>query len=422
MDYKSHFTYRDYLATKASYEAIENSFTFGRYYFKGLTVDGQCNNWMDYTTKQLQLPFDDIEITSVTTDIERYSFVTRGYERVAVTCANPAHVSAIVSNMKSGTPFVALCDDHTWRVYQCNGKNVLCVNCKMSCVKSEVCPGTGLVASPCSACQNHAAAGTVVNVQFNPIKLNPLFYKVLVVAKHCDSLLVTVNVNKAGYVYCGAFTNGTELRSVVDINQVASPGVVEPSVDTYMTISGLSPHTLYNVYCYTSDFSNHIMRLAEAKLTKVVISTDCPRSIVPTKTVDSVVQYVATSARPEPVFSFALDSTPSAPLTVNLRADSVDCVSGAVIANSISQIIFPSAFTFTSKSIIRSGDFKLRSSAAGCYRVTATSTGADAYQPATYLTQVVAVRTQPIVPTIVHAALSALGGSVVFDFDQATDL
>ena len=206
--------------------------------------------------------------------------------------------------------------------------------------------------NPCAECKTHSSAATVVNVKFNTTKLNPLLYLPLVVKADCTSFRVVVSVNKHGNVFCGAFLSGTVLQSVVDIYRFGASSAVDARVNSYLTLSGLTPDTAYDIYCYSNDFANHNMAFADALLTKKTISTACSRSIRMVHAVTSVMQYRATSSRPEFVFSIELDSVPTAPQVVSLKPTIVDCSTSAFLSNPPGQILFPPSFTFAPTSVI----------------------------------------------------------------------
>ncbi len=176
LDYQSHFTYENFLIARAGYVAVTNSFTFGTYFYKGLTPSGQCSDWSYYAGSTLQLPFDELQFSQLTAAFEKYDFASRAFVTKTAVCSDPVVVNGIVASLRYGTVFEGNCNDILWRVFNCNGKPVFCVNCKKICVATESCPGSrGLVVNPCATCKTHAAASAVVNVKYQFVKLYPQF-------------------------------------------------------------------------------------------------------------------------------------------------------------------------------------------------------------------------------------------------------
>ena len=175
MDYMSHSTYSDFLRAKANYSAIADSFTFSSYFYKGLTIGGQCGDWTTYTSQQLQLPFDDVQFLQITSDYKLYDFAKKQSRSITAVCKDLTVVKGIISSLRYGTEFEGNCNALTWRVFKCSGKAVFCVNCKKNCVATESCPGTSFITNPCGSCNTYAAAATVMNAQYGIVKLYPEF-------------------------------------------------------------------------------------------------------------------------------------------------------------------------------------------------------------------------------------------------------
>jgi hypothetical protein len=174
-DYFSHFTYGNYLTTKSGYLAVPNSFTFATYYYKGSTINGLCNDWRAYAGKQLQLPFDDVQFSTLVAEFNIYDFNSRQTRTEKATCSSVSVVNGIIASLKYGTEFEGNCADRTWRVFSCNGRTVFCVNCKKNCVKTVSCPGTSFIVNPCTSCLTYTASSAFVNVRYGYITYYPQF-------------------------------------------------------------------------------------------------------------------------------------------------------------------------------------------------------------------------------------------------------
>lgn len=173
LDYFDHSTYLTYLAGKAKYTALADSFTYSSFYYKGVVVGDKCGTWNSYKDNNLNLPFDDIRFTKVTLKVDYFQFDTNANRSVIATCTRLDSIQAMITSLRKGTTLEVNCNDRTWRVFSCNGNVIFCVNCKRVCVASETCPGRAFAVNPCSTCGYYTAASTVVNFQFGLVKLYP---------------------------------------------------------------------------------------------------------------------------------------------------------------------------------------------------------------------------------------------------------
>lgn len=173
LDYFTHSTYLAYVAAKARYTAMADSFTYSSYYYKGITIGDQCSAWNSYKDNSLNLPFDDIRFQKVTLRFDYFQFDTGVNRTEIATCTRTDPISAIITSLRTGTTLEVNCNGYTWRVFTCNGNVIFCVNCKRVCVGSEICPGRAYAVNPCTTCAFYTAASTVVNFQYGLNKLYP---------------------------------------------------------------------------------------------------------------------------------------------------------------------------------------------------------------------------------------------------------
>jgi len=153
MNYFDHYTYLNFSSALNSSLHVADSFTFGTYFFKGLTIGPQCRDWKTYTAATLALPFDDVTFSHISASFEFESFETGGaYEQLTATCAHREIVGNIISSLQTGTEYEGNCNGLTWRVFTCGttADIVFCVNCKKNCASTESCPGTSFSVNPCT--------------------------------------------------------------------------------------------------------------------------------------------------------------------------------------------------------------------------------------------------------------------------------
>lgn len=175
LDYFTHSTYLAYVSAKAKYTALEDSFTFSSYYYKGVVIGAKCSAWNSYKDNNLNLPFDDIRFNKVTLRFDYFQFDTNANRSVVATCTRADSIAAMITALRKGTSLEVNCNDRTWRVFSCNGNVIFCVNCKRVCVDTEICPGKAFAVNTCTNCGFRSAASTVVNFQYGLNKLWPQF-------------------------------------------------------------------------------------------------------------------------------------------------------------------------------------------------------------------------------------------------------
>ena len=143
LDFTQHFTYLHFLSTLQSYSSMPNSFSFGTYYFKGLNVEGNCDEWTTFIDRTLMLPFDDVRFSAISLSSDTYNFGGKTSRTLTAVCSEPVLVNQIISLLQSGDTQDVSCEGHSWRVFACNDEMVLCVDCKRTCVKTEGMPRPG---------------------------------------------------------------------------------------------------------------------------------------------------------------------------------------------------------------------------------------------------------------------------------------
>jgi hypothetical protein len=164
--------------------------------------------------------------------------------------------------LKSGStaPYSTHCNGFSWRVFTCQQKRVFCVNCRLSCVPSEACPGTALTLSPCltpSLCQTHAAAAAMVSFRYSLIKYYPVLVSpITLVATEKTTLSLSFNIsaykNVGGSVTCAAIQATSTPQTLADISLAHGATNQIVNLDgalTYMRLGELDPDTAYTVYC-----------------------------------------------------------------------------------------------------------------------------------------------------------------------------
>ena len=180
-----------------------------------------------------------------------------------------------------------MCNGHLWRSFGCSDFPVMCVDCDNGCVS---CMGGSegtqqYIVSPCrqkSKCLSQSAAYSIVKVDTETFVIFPELIEMKLYMKQY-SLDVEFNITSTGMVFCDAVLPGSQIDRFALINKGQSI-IISTLVNEYgdkfnITLEGLSPSTLYDVYCFSKDFNGNEMDQDAIDDTKMSNSTDCCREI-----------------------------------------------------------------------------------------------------------------------------------------------
>eukprot|EP01032_Pedospumella_encystans_P012973 gene12973-14967_t len=405
---------------------MSQSYSFSNFYYKGINIDGSCESWISLVDNSLALSFSDVDffLSKISLDFVIDTFAVNAQSTTA-TCADPAIITKLVSNLRLRRSYQVNCNDYSWRVFSCGSSPVLCVNCKENCVKTVSCPGTSNIVNPCySDCKERIAAGSNVHFEYTMRAFYPILSNITVISKTQSSITVSVGVSTAGNVYCAAFATGTVLTSVLSIKGagVSALNPVPASAVLFLTMTGLDVDTSYDVYCYSEDFKSHAMPLAAAIQTKRKVTTACCRAVTLLTSYTSILQYFpSTVVADEDVFRFSINARPASTLSVSLSSKPVACAGSSSAATATNATVLPSSVTFYPGSSSLQSTFIVRSYDPGCFRIFAIATGAQTYTGFSALITVRNVRVPPSAPTVSSAVYSYEGTKIFIKFDSNTN-
>jgi hypothetical protein len=437
--YSNTAVYTRYLEKKAAFEADEdNAISFGSAFYKGAQIEGGCDDWTTFLQTRVILPFDNVFWAGLHAKISYYDYDTRETHTVESNCRRSDIITRIVDALYAGSSAFEHCDAHSWRVFTCNSRRVLCLDCKESCSTTEACPGRSFTMNPCETdCENRVMHA--VNIKFNYAfePQHPRFgvnaMNATVVTK--NSMVVRANLTKPGIAHCRAFvaSMGVELVSLPQLQEepMNGYGYLLPSASGYenmyidIPIYGLGPDTLYDVYCYTLDYLSHIMPLEEAVNASIQVQTPCCRGV--DFEYDSFPRIAdVISATEDSKFMFTVNAQPTAPLTITLSLASFPCDSSLGISTSKYRDLTrasPSAFVFDAESDSLDGKFTVLGYQ-GCYVLSAESFsegGADTYNTTYAEVTIIDQRViAPSAPGLDSVAFNSNGDKLLFSFDSAT--
>ena len=420
-----------------------SSVPFSSFYYKGSTPVGSCSDWLDYTNTRLILPYDNVNFIGVSAAFGSYNYATKKSTQENSTCSDPVVARGMMNAIKYGFVFQGNCDGHSWRVFTCNSQRVICINCKLTCVRTEACPGASYIVNPCdSQCTARSAAYSYVAFRYVYTDLFPKYLPIFPstvlpalpsLISNVTSLTVLANATAAGRIYCAAYVNSS--GTVVSINKINAEGTAgfmnSPGLVS-VVIRKLQPDTTYAVFCYTEDFVGHIMPIAQVLANKVAVQTLCCRHLYFSSTFPVQNEYSKGSDVNK--FSFALSTVPTSPLQVILRivVNMANCKVGNVVIGSRGQLtkniaVSPSHFNFSQTSTQLSREFSIIGFQ-GCYDLTLSSVGVDTYIGDSAKIKIVSATTinsnptYPLpVPLLTNVVFSDDGTNLLFNFDIATN-
>ena len=460
-DYADSPIYGDLMTVENEFNKIYTDIhSFSSLHYKDSNPLGTCNDWNSYIRSDLALPFTYVYFSSINIAYEVFDYDTLISVNYTATCNEKVTISEIISALSDNNAshsFQGYCNANLWRVYSCpgTGGNVLCVNCDARCLpnKQPVCPGEinqerhTVVVNPCQPCFSHRAAFSVLGFTIQEDILYPQIILPMVIMPSQHSIIVLVNLTTHGTVYCAAYPSLSFSISSLTIAAIKNAGfsqnflLLQANTGKAITqnltsveIFGLFPSSLYEIFCYTEDYSAHTMPLLEVIATQIPSNTTCCRAIHFTSTFQSIREYVPAGASPsgvDSIFAFALDSPPVVDVSIILSIAPIlehcnNLVNG--VAPSISA--YPSSFGFTPVSLSLSGGFILRGTP-GCYEVTveldpsslsAAQHSEVLYFNATFIVNVQSVLAIPPYPKLSFAGFSSDGLSISVFLYSPTDL
>eukprot|EP01035_Chromulina_nebulosa_P030750 gene30750-40900_t len=426
LNYQTQKTYAQYKSAKTLNSLKSNSYMFSTYYYKGVTVEGSCNNWQTFIDGQLQLPYDFMQYSELSATFKSYNYDTDVGSSYDTTCRDAVVINGIVNSLKYGTVYSGLCDGNTWRSFTCDQGRVLCVNCKLNCLKTVSCPATSFTFSSCQSCRSRAAAYAILRMEYIVVDLSPQFIGDLTAVAYQSSILIAANITKPGNVYCAAVIVPQAVYSTATIRESGYQSYVLNSGVVYVNIVNLYADTDYTVYCFAEDFAGHSMNFTVVQNKILSVRTACCRSLSFTVSPRSIKQYVPGTVNPEQqLFYISLSSPPVGDVEILLSINTTTCPGEPVASGkALLPVTFPKSLVFNSLSTLLQQAFQVQSSLAGCYVITASMkrTSTDFYFAASTSVSVTGSRSAPYPPILSTASFNPDGTQLIFTFDSPTNL
>ena len=174
----------------------------------------------------LQLPFEDIYISSLTLSVANQDPSTGMLMKLQANCTRDTEaLNWIVEKVRKGKQFAYTCDDHLWRSFPCSGALVFCVDCEKDCSK---CPGQSqsFLTRPCSLdfCEGSTAVEehfSIVSFGVSRTILYPEFTEpISLTSVWQNSTTVSMRVNRPGSLFCLALVESLPLVSTAMIKKL----------------------------------------------------------------------------------------------------------------------------------------------------------------------------------------------------------
>ena len=268
----------------------ENLIFYKTYNYKGLSIEGKCNEWNNFRYGGIILPFTNTYISSIQLQFGYKDYKTRQGEIFSTLCEDSSITSNILYAFNNDKNYEAKCLDKTtnmtqiWRVFYCKNErySTICINCIDGC---KSCMGgienNEWIINPCrtpSLCESSSSSYGIIKLNVTEIDMFPLI-NINYINSTGNSIEINGNLSIAGIIYCAAI-HPSEIslyHSQFDVRQygvVAHVLALDDSTrtnsnnynnnnnDLYnfnMTISDLLPLVDYKIYCYSEDFTGQTM-------------------------------------------------------------------------------------------------------------------------------------------------------------------
>ena len=392
--------------------------------YKNKILNDSCRQWNSLTGDSLSVPSQFISFSSVRLIIQNYDLQSGLVKTLDSTCSDINFMTQLIRSLQSGSNFRSYCEGNIWQVLVCNGISLFCVNCKISCSKTEICPGKSFVINPCmNSCRSYTSSFGILDIRYEYTLLYPQFTSSLVAKSTDTSIGVAINMSKPGVATCAAFPRGLTPLSVFDIKSSAqSKSLSLNSGASTLNIANLNPSSEYSVLCYTIDFMGNAMNLQESVMFRTIVSTTCCKKAIFSIVPQVIYQFVASTSMNERAFTVKLNSPPINHIILQIHIAVIKCDSKQTdLSLTTDTKVYPSRFSFFLTSETLFGNFIVRGSTVGCYSVIASTIVNDSYL-STNASFVIQRANTPLAPPVLTNVLYYNDGfSLIFSFDSPTD-
>ena len=418
--------YQNYLNATQNYIKGLNSFTYSNFYYKGLYVEGSCNEWTNYATNILSIPADDIYFSKISVSFANLDFVTQQYMSIQTTCTDQNFIQKIVSSLLGRISFSGNCDGNIWRVMICNGYVTLCINCKPNCVKTIACPGKSFIINSCATtCNYKFASSGIIDIEYVKVSLFPMFISPFNVSINgYNNLVISAYLSTSGQLFCAAANNYSFFSYPFNIINNGNSSISDSSNFAVVYLNNLAPRTDYSVVCFTSSFDGHSMDLITSKKYIISVTTKGIGRILLYNSYSTIFATTQGISRLNLPFVIGLNCNPIQPVSIKLLVYQSNCRTGSLSISLSNTFASPSNFLYDSSSDIPGlrSQFLIESNVSGCYVLRAISSNPLDFIPfQNFSFTVHNIRFPPSSPVLTNVLMADDGTYLSFLFDSPTD-
>jgi hypothetical protein len=421
--YDRSFIYKAYYSSQQVLTSKPNGVVFGQYLYQGAAYFAGCSDWIAFQS-QLQLPLSDQYFSSLAVETYSYDFAKMiAQNNNTYVCSDKSLIFQITAALMLGTTLTSTCNGHNFHVFKCSGTISFCVDCSASCQTVTSCPSSGqMTLNPCLTCsQTTTGSYFLIGLTFAESVLYPQLQIPLrvSVAQRQISLQVSV-VNNTGTIYCAALVGGVPVASTTTIQQNSTAVSVFAKGNVSLVLTNLVPVTKYDIYCYSQDFTNHIMPLSTALSTLVTRTSLCCRA-VSFPTLATMIIEASSYSSQSSVNILKLEALPPNNVKITLILKSYLCPWQINGTKSVASAV-PSFSNFTSSSTSASFSFIVLGTP-GCYLLAALVSGTDRLLYSTTNSSIVvrSSKAAPDAPKLQSAVFSNDGLKLYVTLDSASD-
>eukprot|EP01041_Mallomonas_annulata_P002535 gene2535-4943_t len=403
---------------------------FFQYYANNINdLNSAQSKWNNFIINSLQISFVEVFYPAITVITSTVRSNDPSSTRKTFECINnETYSTMIVEAMINNQPIAVNCNGNNWYY---DGQ-YLCINCNITTSKCPAFTPDASVFIPPTSCWKLSSpkiSGAIsITVERLVKETVPRIQAPITISSRSNSVEVQVLFKKesSGRVYCAATFNEVQIDNIRLIK--SSDYYTEVVTDIYanITIQSLIPTTIYDVYCFTEDFSGNPTILSDVLQTGNTIQTQCCRSVLftnnPSFVYGNLEEYnTADSSPSQYIFEYELAAAPDKFIIVTpiLRY-----ISNGKIASNIKITPPSNRFDSTVRADIidLTGQFII-SGAAGMYSLLLNITGenADVYIGDNATVQVLSSEKPPPAPQMTLVRFASSGSSAVVLFDSPTN-
>ena len=390
-------------------------------------MDGTCTDWTKFVSGSLARPSYDFYFSYVYLNYGFQNYITGAKVNNTHNCSSTNAVSMIVTSIvsQSLSPVTlynqVTCRGSNWQVFLCGGQVTLCVDCSWVCS----CPSaTTITINSCGngfQCYANTASYSLLWFGLTKKSVFPQL-KIISVSVSRTIAQLSVNMSAPGRLFCMAGQYNVSISSPFVIKQYGTISLINSAAQiSNLTLIGLSPSTVYDVYCYAEDLNGFGMDLTTVLKTKKRISTKCCPKISFSTSYATIPPMLL--SRPDIssyIFQLSLDAIPKQNEMINITTKAISCDGSYTVSMTSVAAAYPSSFSFYKGTTSLSKNFIVNGTS-GCYKIIAYSGNSFVLQNTTATVNIYSTSKAKASPKIQSATFSSDGSKLLINFDSATN-